>query len=256
MTEWPTRVVLQNKDGKEEQLLEFQARILRIPVIRAGLKQIERRRVVLTKDDLVAGSVPFMIQAMHQLNIPVPAEDSYPDSLAEFMGREYRQVSSLKQALYEIDHSNKPRFIKPINHWKRFTGFVQYPEIHDYRLGGVSRRLPVWSVEPISIVSEWRAYVVHHAIVSTVHYDGDDSVHPYVDLMTQVVQTYGVSGSAPDGYAIDFLVDSQGCTWLLEANGGFSVGAYDDFSGGVGARDYWQMTAAYWKQLVQTEITL
>lgn len=250
ITEWK-RVVLQNKLGQEEQLLEAQAKILSIPVVRTGTKQIERKRFLLTTEDLVAGSVPFMIQAMHQLKIPVPVEDSYPDSLSNFMGREYMRVRSLHEALEAIDWQEKPRFIKPFNSWKRFTGFVQYPGIPDYRLGGVSRKLPVWAVEPISIVSEWRAYVAHGVILAVKHYDGDYEKAPAPYVMIHAVRSYTKSGFAPDGYAIDFLVDNQDRTLLLEVNGGFSVGAYDDQAGDLQPKHYWRMISSYWKQLVQ-----
>lgn len=240
--DWPKRLVVHSRLPREEGLLVDAARHLKIPIAETSAKQLERKRFLITRDDLVAGDIPTIVQAMHQLEIPIPDETSYPPVLNPWLKREMVFRPMLGKVLDEIEHRGTPLFIKPAQGWKKFTGHVVYPGEDSWRLRAVSKRIPVWVTAPMTIVSEWRNYVADGEILATCHYSGDSAVRPDASEMAAAVLAYSNSGTAPAGYAIDFCVDSKGQTMLLEVNGGFSVGAYEGCD--IGA--YWTMSRAYW----------
>lgn len=138
-------------------------------------------------------------------------------------------------------------FVKPAVGWKRFTGFVA-TVADDPRFQGASKRNPVWTSEPIELVSEWRAYVAHGKILAIAFADhgGDSTRKPDENVIQAAVAALGKAGEAPAGYAIDFGVDRHGSTVLVEVNDGFSLGAYDN----VDAATYWTVIAARWTELL------
>lgn len=246
---WPKRLVTSKLVvEREEVLLNQMAERLGIPVVYTTPKLMGRGRTPITRDDLVTGDIKLITQALHQLGVAVPKDNSYPTSLHPWLGRKVTWRRSLAEVLFEVEHRGTSVFVKPADNLKRFTGFVLS---HDtlWRGYGVSKSRPVWTSEPIVILSEWRVYVAEGVILHTAHYDKDRLVRPDTDVIEEAVAAYESSGEAPHGYAIDFCIDNKGRTLLIECNGGFSVGAY----GSVSAEDYWRMATAYWKQLVTAE---
>jgi hypothetical protein len=241
---WPKRLVIDwpsTGAATEDVLLYKEAEERGIPIIKSSRKQMERNRTPITPDDLVAGSIPFIIQALHKLKIDVPLEMSYPPSLHPWLHRRVTR-DVLWRVRQRLAYAQEPIFIKPAEEgWKKFTGFVAM-DANDYRIVKASKYTPIWTSNPIKIQSEWRAYVVMGEIRSIQYYDGDVHIQPDREEIARAVTTVVLSNEAPPAFAIDFGVDGEGNTILIELNGGFSVGAYGD----VSSKDYWDMAATYW----------
>jgi hypothetical protein len=149
----------------------------------------------------------------------------------------------LKWALAHLERAATPLFVKPAGRVKAFTGFVAY-DSSDFRLTGVSRNQDVWVSKPVVFVSEWRAYVIAGALFHLSHYEGDAAVSVDMVVIEKALERFG-SARAPAAYAIDFGVLADGQTALVEANDGFSIGAYPGVDPGL----YTQMLAARWKEM-------
>lgn len=247
-----TRLVVQTygaKPGREESLVRSVAKQRGLPILEAGIKQMERGRIALQADDLVVGSVSFTKHAMRHLGIDLPDHTPYPPALAPWLHRAVRRIPQLGIVQKGLQEGGGPLFVKPADDWKRFTGFVaEYAD--DYRFAGVSRRLPVWVSEPVHFVSEWRAYVANHAVraIKFADHGGDGAVRPDEGAIAQAVAALAAAGQAPAGYVVDFGVLDTGQTALVELNDGFSFGAYD----GLDAEILFEVLDARWRELVET----
>ena len=243
--------------AREEQLLADHAALFGIPVVTATEKMMERNKIDLDNECLVAGTVPFVLQAMRRLGIDVPKHNPYPDVLTEFLRRKVWRQDRLRDVLAERDKGGSRVFVKPADGWKRFTGFV-VEFSSDYRFNGASKNSPVWVSEPIEFVSEWRGYVANGQLLDVRFADhgGDKSVKVDMNVVENAVAKLVLSNETPAGFVIDFGVTSKGETALIEMNDGFSFGAYD----GVNAQTYWNVTTARWfellKQVSKNEVVL
>jgi hypothetical protein len=248
---WPKRLVIDWARGGndlEDILLVKAAKELDIPIERSTCSMMERGRTPITADDLCAGGIPFIVQCLHKLKIEVPQENSYPSSLQPWLYRNVRQ-DVLWKVRERFAINQEPIFVKPASDsWKKFTGFV-LKDSNDYRLASASKYTRVWTSDPIEIVSEWRVYVAHGEILAAEYYWGKPLAIPDPREIQKAIATLVEAKEAPAGFAIDFGVDSEGRTILVEMNGGFSVGAY----GGLLNYHYWTMACAYWHHLTHPE---
>jgi hypothetical protein len=218
-----------------------------ITVLNGTEKQVERGKVLLHKDTVAVGSVPFVKYALRQLGKTLPEHVPYPTVLKAMLHRKVKRLPTLREAKSLLSKGQR-FFIKPADGWKRFTGFVA--EFNDdYRFNGVSGSMPVWISEPVNFVSEWRVYVVDGKVLDIrfVDHGGNRNVEPDHATIQNAVAILSASGAPPAGYVIDFGVLDSGETALIEMNDGFSFGAYD----GVSAETYWAVTVSRWQQLVE-----
>ena len=222
----------------EEALLAAHADVLGIEVVGITRKPFTRGRFRPADGDVVAGSVKFVRDALAARGRQLPQQNPYPDELDAFLHRRVWKVESLGQALL----NQTPVFVRPAKRWKLFTGFVAY-SLSPAEVYGVSRREPVWCADVVTFRSEWRCYVVNRDVrfIGLTPHGGGRNYPIDHGVVRDAVAAY----DGPSAYAIDFGVLDTGQTALIEANDGFSVGAYDD----VPAEVYWDMTATRWKEL-------
>lgn len=252
MSHRPSKLILSQKIpgslGREERLLAEHAHRLGIRVETASEKMMERGRLELNDDVLVAGTAPFVLHALRHLNVPAPEHTPYPDVLSPWLYRRVWRQERLREVIEHLDGGGRRLFIKPARGWKRFTGFVAEFGT-DYRLNGVSKNAPVWVSEPLEFVSEWRAYVVDGRVLAIkfADYGGDRCIEPDGAEIREAVARLVQAKLAPAGFVIDFGVTPSGATALIEMNDGFSFGAYDS----VDAQVYWSVTVARWFELIR-----
>jgi hypothetical protein len=223
---------------------------LGVPVVTGSTSMMERGRMPLDRDAVVAGNVPFVLHALRRLGRPAPVHTPYPTTLAPWLHRTVCRHDRLRTVLDQLRLEPRPIFIKPAKGWKRFTGFVtQDPD--DPRFNGASRNAPVWTSEPIDILSEWRAYVVRGQVCAIAFADHGGDRHAVPDDMAirMAVDALRRAGDPPAAFVIDFGVDRAGRTVLIEMNDGFSFGAYE----GVDASLVWEVTVTRWFEAVTDE---
>lgn len=234
--------------------LEFEERLVcqvleqrGIPAQAYTRKRIDRRDLPLDEHSFIMGATPSMHGAMKQLGIPIPLPNDYPKVLTHLLHRDI-WLSTLGEVEQRVSAgSEEPVFIKPAERLKNFTGRVIESPSDLYFMGNASRRQKVWCSQVVQWRSEFRAYVVGTDVVGLDHYGGDENVRPCDRTIAEAVKAYRASGEAPAAYGIDFGVLKDGQTALVEANDGYSLGAYK-----VAAIPYAEVLFVRWAELLAT----
>jgi hypothetical protein len=229
----------------EEALLSAELKRRGIPVNLFTAKRLSRRHLPLDSTCYIAGDVDAMHSAMRQLNIPIPPTNDYPEVLRPFCFRRIWKstLQILEQQISE--GSVAPCFAKPGGRLKNFTGQILSTPEDFALLGAVSRRQEIWCSEPVSWISEYRVYVVRQSIVAIDHYSGDPNVRLDPSTLNKALEAFHSSNEAPSAYGIDFGVLSAGETALVEANDGYSLGAYQ-----IAAGPYTDLLLTRWSELL------
>jgi hypothetical protein len=236
------------KLGHEEVLLRGEMERRGLVVTLYTTKKILRRQLPLGAHTFIAGDLDAMRGAMRQLGIPVPAPNDYPPSLWRFLHRHVWRSTLGTMEMRFLQGESQAVFIKPADRCKNFTGRV-FSSSEDFRvIGEISRRQEVWCAEPVDWLAEYRVYVVNQRIVWIALYGGDP--HRWLDdaVLESALAAYHASGEAPAAYGIDFGVLADGRTALVEANDGFSLGAYPKIT----PTAYADVLLTRWQQLFAT----
>ncbi len=199
---------------------------------------LARGRVVVDRSTIAIGGLRFITAALRQLGTSVPPPDDYPDEVRDLLGRSVRPatVGSLRRQM-----DGWPRFVKPRDARKRFTGRV-FESPDDWPLTTLPDRMPVWSCDPVDWRSEWRVFVAGGDIVWMAHYDGEDRLVPDRGVIDRCIAALA---RRFDGFALDVGVLADGSTAVVELNDGFSIGTY-----GAPAEHVLAVLAARWSQLL------
>jgi hypothetical protein len=215
-----------------------------IPVTLFVGKRLIRRQLPLTRQILVAGTIPIVHEALRQLEIPLPEPDDYPDCLAAYLHRRI-WTDTVRGVIERVYADGEPFFAKPRGRLKRFTGHVFASPSDLAYLEGASRKTPVLCSSVVEWVSERRVFVLQGEIVGIRLYAGDTAVAPDEKVVAEAVSLWEASGRAHAAYAIDFGVLKSGVTALVELNDGFSIGSY-----GLDRAVYADFTLARWQELL------
>ncbi len=192
----------------------------------------------LDDETIVVGGIPRVIQALNMLGMEIPDLESVPESIQKYAQRLVWQ-GTINDARVCVD-KGASLFIKPLaKDRKLFVGKV----VKNYRdlanTASLEGTYPVICSEPISMVSEYRVFVINGEIVGCKHYKGDFRIFPDFKIIESSVNDFV---DAPSGYGIDFAVTDSGETVLIEVNEGFSLGAY-----GLTPLVYSSLLEARWK---------
>lgn len=247
------RAYLEQKEpGKfrhEETLVREECERLGMEVVPCLLKQVQRRQLPLDGDSFICGSIDIMHGAMKQMGIAVPVPNDFPKALEPFFHR--RIWKSSVKALASAIELGREVFAKPAGRQKFFNGRVFNSHSDLCFLSGVSRQEPIWCSEIVSWKSEFRIYVIGTEIVAQRHYGGDSAEVPSSSVIAEAIHLYAASGEAPAAFGIDFGVLETGETALVEANDGYSLGAYS-----LDADIYTQLLLTRWRELLQSRVSL
>lgn len=178
--------------------------------------------IVLDDDVIVVGGIPVVVRVLERLGISPPELVSVPDSISQYARRKIWH-GTIKEARDAVD-AGSPLFIKPMpNDRKLFAGKV----VSNYRdlaiTADFAADYPVVCSEPVSMLSEYRVFVLKGSIVGCRHYKGDFRLFPDFEVIEAAIKDFI---DPPSGYGIDFAVTDSGETILVEVNEGFSLGCY------------------------------
>lgn len=206
------------------------------------LKELERGKVRVGRDDFLAGGIQAMRCAMRQLGIEYSHCD-YPEPLRPFLHRRV-WTDRLGRLMDRVDREelDSPVFVKPKEKLKRFTGFVLGGREDFYRSNWAGRGTEVWCSDPVRFVSEFRCPVIGGDVCGAYLYDAEGPFHREPDM--GAVREMAAAWDGPKGYCLDVGVLDDGRTALVEVNDGFSVGCY-----GMPAETYWKMLSLRWEEL-------
>jgi hypothetical protein len=207
---------------REYNLLKSYLRSINEPYETISRKDIERGKVVITKDDIADGTIPFIYAILKKAGKPIPIIDSYPEILRPFL---YRNITRTKLGLI---HDGFYGFIKPADDLKKWTGFVMKDPSDLQQINHHSRHTAVYVSDVVHWLTEWRYYIVRGEIIACGHYDGDENVRPDGGVIYTALK---LLVNTPSAYCIDWGVLDDGRTALVEYNDGFSLGWYGEDDG-------------------------
>lgn len=192
------------------------------------------------KQDIIVGfSGPVKVR-LKDFGIEIPSID-YPESIQKYLGRNIQ-----KTTLNTV--SNNPEmwntFIKPINN-KSFSGRVVRSTRDLIGCSCEGKDQEVYISELLDFISEYRVFVRYGQILDMKHYHGRWDVFPDAENIKKCIGDYF---DAPNAYAIDFGVTSDGKTYLIEVNASGSIGSY-----GLESIPYAKFISARWAELTGTE---
>jgi hypothetical protein len=164
------------------------------------------KKTSFNENDVIVGSVEATKAFWKKIGIEVPKYIGYPECLKDFYGREIKKTS-----LNKIKVEDLPIFIKPADDVKLFTGFVlgKNSTLRDINMyyPDVDPNTPVYTSEPINIISEYRCFVHKGNLVGIKHYDGDFNKFPNVDMINEMMVTYESShDNIPTSYTLDVAI--------------------------------------------------
>lgn len=203
-----------------------------------GYHQIESILPQLSLEDVVVDFVDESRQALTQLGISFPSLPTYPEPLLRFLGRKI-WISTIDRVASSPEYW--PVFVKPRDDSKKFTGVLVRGTGDLVGCGDMASDTPVWCSEPITLLREWRCFVRYGKILDVRPYKGNWRSHFDPRVIEEAVQHWP---EKPRGCALDFGVDAQGRTVLVEVNDGFALGAY-----GLPPLLYARLLSARWTEL-------
>lgn len=198
----------------------------------------------LTPATVVVGGMPVVFDALERIGVRQPSHVTIPAELYPFLGRDCWRttVAGVREA------DRFPVFIKPYLDSKVFTGRIVRSDDDLESLlmprdgfPPITEDFPLLAQNPVTFLSEWRAFVVRRRVVGISHYEGDPLLFPAAGVIRT---TLGAYRSAPAGYSADFGVTDDGHTLLVEINDGHSLG-----NGGLVANLYAELLRARWEEM-------
>lgn len=192
----------------------------------------------INKDTIVNGWIRSARRAFEILGCPGPMEVSYPTELVDYTGRKIWEST-----LGEIRQYEPKVFIKPLEGHKLFNGHVRTGELKDLiYTASYPDETKILVSEVVNFVTEYRGFVLDDKLIGWKHYHGDFKKMPDVSVVQKAIMAYG---TAPRAYSIDFGLDIDNRTLLVEVNDAFSLGCY-----GLDSVLYARMIEARWDEIV------
>ena len=181
----------------------------------------ELESLPLFRDVIVVGGIGLVRKALALVGAPPLEEINIPEVLLAYAGRRV-WTTTLELARKP---ASWPIFVKPLHEAKLFVGHVirDWPDL--IASAAYPGELLVLAQEPVTFVSEWRAYVRYGKILGLGHYKDDPLIFPDAAVIRAAIAEWG--GAAPAGYGIDFGITDTGKTLLIEVNDGHSLGNYN-----------------------------
>lgn len=241
--------VLTDKDGqiKDRDMLDLYDGYLALNYSVEFFTEMKlyANRNLVTKDDVFGGHVNICKQIWKNIGVEEPHTDCYPLVLDKYLGRSIRKMKLNKfyKLLEENEQFGETYFVKPLKN-KLFTGFTCQTRNQATSQIPCPADTDVYVSSYVHFDAEFRAYVFNNKIVDVFRYWGDnwsaviDKVA--VDDMVQLL-----TGVMPSFYSLDFGVDSNQKTLLIEVNDGYALGNY-----GLGPKQYAEMTAVRCREIV------
>ncbi len=207
-----------------------------------GYQKIEDVLPQLTREDVVVDFVDEARQALAYLGLGLPSVPTYPEALCGFLGRTL-WTSTIDRIASQPEQW--PVFVKPRDDSKKFTGVLVQGTSDLVGCGDMASDTPVWCSEPITLLREWRCFLRYGRILDVRPYKGNWRFALDPDVVEEAVRSWP---EMPRGCGLDFGLDAQGRTVLVEVNDGFALGAY-----GLPPLLYARLLSARWTELTGTK---
>lgn len=194
-------------------------------------------------EHIIVGGIGNVRKRLQNLGIVRSNKEiDYPEELLPFLKRKVWE-STINEVFKDKDNRNI--FIKPKTETKLFAGKVVKNEMDFLDLIYEGKNTEVYCSELINFKTEWRCFIRYKEILDIRRYKGDWDTKLDVKVVENAIKTFN---SQPNSYALDFGIDENNETILVEVNDGHSLGTY-----GLSSAHYAKFLSARWSELTQTE---
>ena len=197
--------------------------------------------------DVVHGGIKAVRSVIDILELPQPEIHNPHIHLPKQIRREMKEVKMIEivNTFMNSNTFKTPIFIKPLTNHKLFTGKVISSFADLVPLASVPDDTDVLVSEVVNYISEYRCFVNRRALIGCKNYTGNFEVLPDFKMVYDSIKQYE---EQPMSYSIDFGIDSNGNTSLIEINDGFALGAY-----GLNPILYCKMIRDRWNEITNTK---
>ncbi len=195
----------------------------------------------------VFAGVTIFDRVIQLKGIDYPKLDTYPELLYPFLNRKVERTTLGEfRKRWDSDEDNRPRlFMKPVEQ-KKFNGAIMKSILDWMPMVHVPPETQVYICDEHHFVSEFRVYIHDQEIVTAKHYMGKWDKMIDRGVVEEAIKTF--APVAPCAYALDFGIDDDGKTTLVEFNDATSLGNY-----GMADLHYAEMVAARWVEIATSK---
>ncbi len=194
-------------------------------------------------EHIIVGGIGSVRKRLKNLNITRPDKEiDYPDELRPFLKRKIWE--STVNTLFK-DKNARNIFIKPKTETKLFAGKVITNDTDFIGLVDQEKDTEIFCSELIRFKTEWRCFIRYREILDIRKYKGDWGTCLDVKTVEKAIDGFI---SQPNSYALDFGINENNETVLVEVNDGHSLGTY-----GLLSSHYARFLSARWSELTRTE---
>lgn len=179
---------------------------------------------------------------------------NYPERLSKYLGRKV-WTDTINAFSSDPEKWKSGWFIKPIRN-KAFTGKVIHSLSDLIGCGNQHEDYEILVSEPISIMGEWRGFILNDRILDVRPYGSltdyqkgyeGYKAHYSEKTIDQMMADFRLWKGRPVACSMDICVTKDGRTLLLEMNDAYSLGSY-----GLPSILYAKMLEARWNQIMET----
>ncbi|WP_262150245.1 ATP-grasp domain-containing protein [Chryseobacterium foetidum] len=193
-------------------------------------------------EDIIVGGIGNVRKRIENLNILRPDKEiDYPEELLSFLKRKVWE--STINEVYKKGNWNI--FVKPKTETKLFAGKVVNNELDFVGLIFEDKDIEVLCSELVEFKTEWRCFIRYKEILDIRRYKGDWDTKIDINTVRNAIEAFTTQ---PAAYALDFGVNENNETILVEVNDGHSLGTY-----GLSPSNYAKFLSARWSELTHTE---
>lgn len=199
-------------------------------------------RSIMSSTPVFAGVVLFD-KILQLKGIPYNKIDTYPNVLQSFLRRNIEKTTLGEFRIrWHKDEENIPQlFMKPVEQ-KKFTGRIMKSVLDWVSMAHLPDETEVYVSDVLHFESEFRVYIHDQRIITAKHYTGKWDKMIDREIVKDAINTF--APEAPCAYALDFGVDENGKTTLIEFNDATSLGSY-----GLDAIRYGEMLSDRWFEI-------
>lgn len=179
----------------------------------------------------------------HEYNIPKPIDSKI--ILDKHFVKEYYKRNIDIIPYEQLGKQRFPKFIKPYDKIKAFTGFVmKQGKIREVELYGYNHKGLFQVQDVIELESEYRVYIHRNNVIGIGHYNGNVMVFPDTNRILEILDASPVDKVS---YTIDVGVTSSGETVIVEFNDAWAIANY-----GLKETKYFEFIKDRWLEITNT----
>lgn len=191
---------------------------------------------------VIAGGIDTIRRILFNLDVLQPEVPKPHVVLPQFLKREMKEMTLKEFIDYSNSNSYKITFIKPLDEDKTFTGFVFRHQKDAIPLKPLPWSFKLLTSEVVEFQSEFRVFIQNRKILDCKNYTGNFWLRPNPHIIQEAVDAYA---NQPAAYTLDWGIDMNGNTILIEINDGFGLAPY-----GLDPVKYSRFLEARWNEII------